>query len=78
MDPHSTQSSLISSVCSVVRMFKHKKCGGEGKFNFIQDFVQNPKLKVMFLMIGFLENTSQVNINEQTYVWRLFAYLHLE
>ena len=48
MDPHSTQSSLISSrVCSVVRMFKHKKCGGEGKFNFIQDFVQNPKLKVM-------------------------------
>ena len=48
MDPDSTQSSLISScVCSVVRMFKHKKCGGEGKFNFIQHFVQNPKLKVM-------------------------------
>ena len=34
-------------VCSVLKMFRPECCGGEGKFNFLRQFVQNPMLKVM-------------------------------
>ena len=38
---------LLLGVCSVVRMFKPKECGGEGKFKLIEEFAKNTKLKVM-------------------------------
>ena len=39
---------MLLGVCSVVRMFKPKECGGEGKFKLIEEFAKNTKLKVMF------------------------------
>ena len=39
--------SFHPDICSVANMLKSEKCGGEGKYQFLQHFVKEPKLKVI-------------------------------
>ena len=41
----------FSLACSVVSMFKSEKCGGEGKFHFLEQFAKKPELKVMLVAV---------------------------
>ena len=42
---------LPPGIHSVVSMFKSKKCGGEGKYQFLKHFAKDTKLKVIVLVV---------------------------
>ena len=41
-------------ICSVLSMFKPKKCGGEGEYLFLEKFATNSKLRVRMYVANLL------------------------
>ena len=41
-------------ICSVISLFKPKKCGGEGKYVFLKHFAKNSKLRVRMYVANLL------------------------
>jgi len=64
---------LLLGVCSVVRMFKPKECGGEGKFKLIQEFAKNTKLKVMLSCSQCSQAAMPIDYNM---IHRLYIHTH--